>query len=170
MSWRHVWSRSVTCNFTTVIYMRARLQINTKPSMGLLNTTRSRQSPRRNDIKGSIWPTSERGEKGILDRVFRVLTPSLFSHPKWRSQKVWVLLLRLRAHGLVCFCHLIEVNLQVSNAMTTNYTEELDFRLMFGESSYPASLDHAGLYDTFTARDDYNQWSACKRARLTWKR
>ncbi len=90
MSWRHVWSRSVTCNFTTVIYMRARLQINSKPSMGLLNTTRSRQNPRRNDIKGSIWPTSERGKKGILDRVFRVLTPSLFCHPKWRSQKVWV--------------------------------------------------------------------------------
>lgn len=44
--------------------------------------------------------------------------------------------------------------------MTTNYREELDFRLMFGESSYPASLGHAGLYDTFTerdARDDYNQ-------------
>ncbi|KTF72090.1 hypothetical protein cypCar_00035501 [Cyprinus carpio] len=36
-----------------------------------------------------------------------------------------------------------KVELQVSNAMTTNYREELDFRLMFGESSYPASLGHA---------------------------
>uniref|UniRef100_A0A673G5G8 Nuclear factor of activated T-cells, cytoplasmic 3-like n=1 Tax=Sinocyclocheilus rhinocerous TaxID=307959 RepID=A0A673G5G8_9TELE len=41
-----------------------------------------------------------------------------------------------------------------SNAMTTNYREELDFRLMFGESSYPSSPesrsdDDANCYPLF---------------------
>lgn len=63
----------------------------------------------------------------------------------------------MRAHGLVCLCNLIEES-EVSNAMTTNYSEELDFRLIFGESSYThqSSLGHTGLFITFRARDDFN--------------
>lgn len=62
----------------------------------------------------------------------------------------------MRAHGLVCLCNLTEESrAEVSNAMTTNYSEELDFRLIFGESSYThqSPLGHTGLFITFRARD-----------------
>lgn len=64
----------------------------------------------------------------------------------------------MRAHGLVCLCNSTEESrAEVSNAMTTNYSEELDFRLIFGESSYShQSLSHTGLYVTFSGRDDCN--------------
>lgn len=83
MSWRHVWSRSVKCNFTISICMCARLQTNTNTQHGIIKrsrkSTKSGTKQHQRHHLTNFWGKQKKGHFGPCVPGFRADTISVLS-------------------------------------------------------------------------------------------